>query len=224
MKGCDFKIKALSKVFQHTCKSTGLMLWESALLMCNLLAENPSIVAGKKVLELGCGSAGICSMISVPFAELVVSTDGDAEALKLLQENVGLNIDPKLTQKMVIKRLIWGDKEDVSAVKELGGFDVIIGTDVTYKAEAISPLFETARDLISKNNGGRRSALILCHIQRRVDEGSIISAASQFGFKLVDKWMNGANLNGGILGSWFASSAWMSSFKNTPLSILYFEA
>jgi len=51
-KGHDFKIKMLTKEYQHTCKLTGLMLWESAQLMCSLLAENPSIVAGKRVLEL----------------------------------------------------------------------------------------------------------------------------------------------------------------------------
>jgi hypothetical protein len=33
--------------------------------MCSLLAENPSIVAGKRLLGLGCGSAGICSMAGV---------------------------------------------------------------------------------------------------------------------------------------------------------------
>jgi len=224
VRGYNFRIKALSKEYQHTCKSTGLMLWESAHLMCNLLAENPSIVAGKRVLELGCGSAGICSMISVPFAELVVSTDGDTEALKLLHENVALNVDPRQIQKMVIESLTWGNKEDVSVVKELGSFEIIIGTDVTYYAEAISPLFETASDLIAKNDDGdMRPALILCHIQRRVDEGSIVSAASQFGFKLVDRWFNGMDPNGGIIGSWFSGGAWMSAFKNTPLSILYFE-
>lgn len=221
--GCNFRIKALSKEYQHTCKSTGLMLWESARLMCSLLAENPSIVAGKKVLELGCGSAGVCSMISVPFAELVVSTDGDTEALKLLHENVTLNVDPGLIQKLVIKRLTWGNKDDIMAIKELGSFEIIIGTDVTYYAEAISPLFETASDLIAKGDATTRPALVLCHIQRRVDEGSIVSAASRFGFKLVDRWLNGMDPNGGIIGSWLVGGASMSAFKSTPLSILYFE-
>lgn len=223
VRGYNFSIKALSKEYQHTCKSTGLMLWESARLMCNLLAENPSIVEGKSVLELGCGSAGICSMISVPFAELVVSTDGDTEALTLLHENVASNIDPGLIQKMVIKKLTWGKKEDIMAVKEHGSFDLIIGTDVTYYTEAISPLFETASDLTAKNNGEMRSSLILCHVQRRVHEESIVSAAAGYGFKLVDRWMNGTNSNDGIISTWFSSGPWRSAFENTPLSILYFE-
>ena len=56
--------------------------------MCSLLAENPSIVAGKRVLELGCGSAGICSMVAASSAQFVVATDGDAESLDLLKQNL----------------------------------------------------------------------------------------------------------------------------------------
>jgi methyltransferase-like protein 6 len=78
----------LTKEYQHTCKLTGLMLWESTQLMCGLLAENPSIVAGKRVLELGCGSAGICLMVAASFAQFVVATDGDAESLDLLDRMV----------------------------------------------------------------------------------------------------------------------------------------
>ncbi|KAJ6810048.1 uncharacterized protein M6B38_157505 [Iris pallida] len=226
LRGYVFRIKGLSKEYQHTCKSTGLILWESAHLMSNLLAENPSIVAGKRVLELGCGSAGICSMVSVPFAELLVATDGDTAALDLLNQNVASNLEPSLSEKMVIKRLIWGDKEDMAVIKDLGGFDVIIGTDVTYYPEAILPLFKTARELIlNRDDGEKKSVLILCYIQRRADEGSIMSAASHFGFKLVDRWANGTSLDDGIISSWFSSgAACATEFKNTPLIILYFEA
>ena len=60
-----YKIEVLSTEYQHTCKSTGLMLWESARLMASVLAGNPTIVAGKRVLVLGCGCGGICSMAAV---------------------------------------------------------------------------------------------------------------------------------------------------------------
>ncbi|KAI9118120.1 hypothetical protein K1719_010452 [Acacia pycnantha] len=90
-RGWNFRINLLSKEHQHTCKSTGLMLWESARLMASILAENLDIVEGKRVLELGCGC---------------------------------------------------------------GGFDVIVGTDVTYIPEAILPLFATARELIASSGSG----------------------------------------------------------------------
>lgn len=229
----NFRIKLLSKEFQHTCKSTGLMLWESALLMASVLASNQTIVSGKNVLELGSGSGGICSMIATKTARLVVPTDGDQKALELLKENITSNLDQSLLSKLQIKKLNWGDKEHIKSVKKLSdnkGFDVIIGTDVTYVAEAIMPLFQTAKELISKDGGdeaGTRPALILCHIFRRVDEASILSAASCFGFQLVDRWPNNTITESpfkAIINSWFEGRIKEDDIENPALNIMYFHA
>lgn len=227
-KGHDFKIKMLTKEYQHTCKLTGLMLWESAQFMCNLLAENPSIVAGKRMLELGCGSAGICSMVAASFAQFVVATDGDIESLDLLRQNTSSNLEPNLLDKILIRKLFWGNKDDMKAVRELSGndagFDCIIGTDVTYNPDAILPLFKTARELISdKGNEDSKAALILCYIPRRVDKDSILSYATAEGFRLVDKWINGVHENNGIISSWFRGNDVCGAFRNATFSILYFE-
>jgi methyltransferase-like protein 6 len=227
-KGHDFKIKMLTKEFQHTCKLTGLMLWESAQFMCSLLAENPSIVAGKRVLELGCGSAGICSMVAASFAQFVVATDGDVESLDLLQQNISSNLEPDLLNRVTIRKLFWGDEDDVMTVRDLSandaGFDFIIGTDVTYNPDAVLPLFKTARELISgKADEDSGAALILCYIQRRVDEDSILYNAMAQGFRLVDKWINGVHDSNGIISSWFNNNDVCSAFQNATLSILYFE-
>ncbi|MQL85376.1 hypothetical protein Taro_017895 [Colocasia esculenta] len=225
-------IKGLAKEYQHTCKSTGLMLWESARLMCKVLAENPSIVAGKRVLELGCGSAGVCSMAAaVQSAELVVATDGDTAALDLLRENVVSNLQPGLIDKIIIKRLVWGNTEDINVVRHLSldqsrcGFDVIIGTDVTYIPDAVAPLFETARALISDTaDGEAEPALIICHIQRRVTEDSIIATATRCGFRLVDRLVNGMYSGSGIISSWFSSSSGcMGMSQSATLNIMYFQ-
>ncbi|XP_073002588.1 uncharacterized protein [Typha latifolia] len=229
VKAYNFRIKALAKEYQHTCKSTGLILWESAHLMCNVLAENPSIVSGKRVLELGCGSAGVCSMVAANFAQLVIATDGDTEALDLLRQNISSNLEACLINKIAIKRLRWGNKEDMKAIEDLcsheGGFEVIIGTDVVYNPDSVFPFFETAKELISSpDNGESKVALIMCHIQRRVDEGSMIATAELLGFRLVDKWTHGMNSSGGIISTWFSSNDnWGSSVPNAPLTILYFQ-
>ncbi|KAF0927904.1 hypothetical protein E2562_036881 [Oryza meyeriana var. granulata] len=224
-KGHDFKIKMLTKEYQHTCKLTGLMLWESAQFTCSLLAENPSIVAGRRVLELGCGSAGICSMVAASVAQFVVATDGDVESLDLLRENIASNLEPNLLKRILIMKLFWGDKDDLKAVRELSsdgtGFDCIIGTDVTYNPDAILPLFKTARELISSEDP--EAALILCYIQRRVDEDSILTTAMAQGFRLVDKWINGIHESNGIISSWFCGNDVCSAFRNATLSILYFQ-
>ncbi|PHU28536.1 hypothetical protein BC332_00629 [Capsicum chinense] len=224
----SFKIKLLSKEYQHTCKSTGLILWESARLMASVLAANQTIVSGRRVLELGCGCAGICSMVAARSANLVVATDGDTKALDLLNQNLALNLQPPT---LITKKLEWGNRDDVESIKRLNGrgFDVIIGTDVTYVADAISPLFATAKELIRSSRGDKEGctpALILCHVLRRVDEPSILSAASEFGFKLVDRWPNALTSTStfqNIIQSWFAEGRLDTSVPTTALNILYFH-
>lgn len=232
LKDWNFKIKLLSKEFQHTCKSTGLMLWESARLMASVLASNQTIVSGKKVLELGSGCGGICSMIATKTAHLVVPTDGDEKALQLLQENITSNLEESLNSKLHIKKLYWGNKEHIESVKKVTknkGFDVIIGTDVTYVAQSITPLFQTAKELISideSDEKGQKPALILCHIFRRVDEGSILSAADYFGFELVDRWPNNTNTKSSsqnIINGWFEGRIKEDDIENPALNIMYFH-
>ncbi|KAG9157333.1 hypothetical protein Leryth_004974 [Lithospermum erythrorhizon] len=226
----SFKIKVLSKEYQHTCKSTGLMLWESARLMASVLATNPTIVDGKRVLELGCGCAGICSMVAASRADIVVATDGDARALDLLNQNVDSNVSDSSLGKLIAKRLEWGNKDDIEAIKKINnlGFDVIIGTDVTYVAEAITPLFATAKELIaasSLTDAKSKPALIFCHVFRRVDEPSILAAASQFGFKLVDRWPERTSSGScqKIINSWFSGDISEKFIPTAALNIMYFQ-
>ncbi|XP_047325112.1 uncharacterized protein LOC124928904 [Impatiens glandulifera] len=240
LKESRFKIKVLPKEFQHTCKSTGLMLWESARLMASILERNPSICEGKRVLELGCGCAGICSMVAVKSANLVVATDGDEKAISLLTDNIELNLnDESINKKLMIKRLEWGNSDQLQALKlvlneDTRGFDVILGTDVTYVAEAISPLFSTAKELLISGGDGRSSALILCHVLRRVDQQSILLTASRFGFRLVDDWQSGVESCAGsdgrrrsIIRSWFGEidddDDAEDFIPSKALHIMYFE-
>ncbi|KAF8080846.1 hypothetical protein N665_0919s0010 [Sinapis alba] len=224
-----FKIKLLSKEYQHTCKSTGLMLWESARFMASVLDRNPNIVSGKRVLELGCGCTGICSMVAARSANLVVATDADTKALSLLTENITMNLESSLLGKLKTGVLEWGNKEHIEGIKSLacGGFEVIIGTDITYVAEAIIPLFETAKELILQKVGEvqEKPALVLCHVFRRVDEPSLLSAASKFGFKLVDRWAVNSRESpiGNIVDRWFYENDLVAEIPSSALHILYFQ-
>lgn len=130
-------------------------------------------------------------MIAATSAELVVATDGDTKALELLADNIASNLESPSLDSFHVKRLEWGNKTETEAIKQLNerGFDLIIGTDITYIPQAIKPLFATARDLISTGrcwHNNTEPALILCHVVRRVDEPSILSAASEYAFKILD--------------------------------------
>ncbi|CAN8287882.1 unnamed protein product [Cochlearia groenlandica] len=226
LKDSFFEIKLLSKEYQHTCKSTGLMLWESARLMASILDRNQTIVSNKRVLELGCGCTGICSMVAARSANIVVATDADTKALTLLNENIATNLESSLLGKVQTCVLEWGNKDHIRDIKSLGygGFDVIIGTDVTYVHEAILPLFETAKELLSEEDG-EKPALILCHVFRKVDEPTILSAASRFGFRLVDRWALSSTEApiGNIVDGWFSENDLVKEIPSSALHILYFQ-
>ncbi|KZV36515.1 hypothetical protein F511_15686 [Dorcoceras hygrometricum] len=201
IKNYSFKIRLLSKEYQHTCTSTGLMLWESA--------------------------SGICSMIAARSADLVVATDGDTRALEFLTANVSSNLEPLFLDTLHMRKLEWGNESDIDAIQKLNGkgFDVIIGTDVTYVPQAINPLFATARKLMSSgriSEHEHKPVLILCQVLRRVDELSLTSAASQYGFRLLDRWpeSNPENSFPGIVKNWFSDSQY--EVPSTALSIMYF--
>ena len=167
-------------------------------------------------------------MVAASSAQFVVATDGDAESLDLLKQNISSNLEPNLLNRIMIRKLFWGNKDDLREVRKLSGndtgFDCIIGTDVTYNPDAVLPLFKTARELISdKANEDARAVFILSYIQRRVDENSILSNAMAQGFRLVDKWINGVHDSNGIISSWFSGNDVCSAYRNTTLSILYFE-
>ncbi|KAK6161985.1 hypothetical protein DH2020_001826 [Rehmannia glutinosa] len=122
-----------------------------------------------------------------------------------------------------------GNKDEIEAIKQLNekGFDIIIGTDVTYIPEAIIPLFATAKELISRNRfieNNKEPVFILCHVLRRVDEPSILSAASRYGFRLVDRWPdeNAKSSFGGILESWFSDCQY--ELPSTALNIMCFHS
>lgn len=165
-------------------------------------------------------------MIAATSADLVVATDGDTKALDLLTENVASN---SKSPSLHVKKLQWGNQEDIQAIKQLNeeGFDTIIGTDITYIAEAITPLFSTAQDLIStvrsSESNGKEPALILCHVFRRVDEPSILSQASECGFKLADMWSdeNPSSSSRGIIETWFDRSPYR--VPSAALNIMLFH-
>ncbi|KAL4194879.1 hypothetical protein AMTRI_Chr05g61740 [Amborella trichopoda] len=119
LNGFNFKIKGLHREHQHTCKSTGLMLWESAHLMSSV--------------EFGVAK----------FADLVVATNGDSESLNLLHQNINSNLEPSILDKLHCLKLEWGNADHINAVKELSpeGFDVLIGIDVTHVIGGPPPAF-----------------------------------------------------------------------------------
>jgi methyltransferase-like protein 23 len=68
----------------------GLMVWESAIVLAEVLAELGGSLAGRRVLELGAG-VGLPGLVARNAEAIVAQTDHDTLALALARHNAALN-------------------------------------------------------------------------------------------------------------------------------------
>jgi predicted nicotinamide N-methyase len=125
----------------------------------------------------------------------VVLTDGDEEAITLLETNLASEankIDSEVTKTTVLR---WGDQKQQSDFtywcqstwpdhfrNDDVSFDYIIAGDVMYKSELPALFFSTCRDLLA--DGG---TLWLCHIPRaHVDHDLVVAQATKSGFHIEE--------------------------------------
>ena len=168
----------LDEMHREGTEISGQRLWAGSHLLSHYLAINPDLINGKRVLELGAGT-GCCSMVSSRLSpSCIVSTDGDAEVVQLLQQNIRYN----KCEKTSAHELLWGNTESnksFETVMDKNSFNVVIAGDVLYKKELLIPFFQTVKKYL---NG----VLLLCHIPRADVTHKLVqeTATIAFGFKL----------------------------------------
>jgi predicted nicotinamide N-methyase len=100
------------------------VLWPAAEGLAIFLSENPHLVKGKKVLELGCG-LGFPSLVAAQIGSDILATDFHPEVEEYFKRNCRhsvLNCD--------YQRLNW--REDKT---DIGRFDVVMGSDILYESK-----------------------------------------------------------------------------------------
>jgi hypothetical protein len=128
-----------------TTSSTGGAVWPSAMALSRYMEElgagSSGWWAGKNVVEIGAG-IGLNSLTAGSLgARSVTLTDGDTGVLRLARQNIA---DNELNIK--VDTLRFGDKSGVDRL--LSGtpdrhFDVVIGSDLTYKKDDWPAFVET---------------------------------------------------------------------------------
>ncbi len=109
-----------TSAFQHA--PYGLLLWESAIALGGLLARREGrSLAGKRVLELGCG-VGLPGLVAQSAGAIVTQTDHEPIALTVARENARRNDIRGLAQF----------KADWSQWTHDPRYDLIIGSDIGY--------------------------------------------------------------------------------------------
>jgi methyltransferase-like protein 23 len=99
----------------------GLMIWESAVMLAQVLAERGAGLKGMPILELGCG-VGLPGLVAQQLGAAVVQTDHDALALALCRTNASLNGVTGIRQFV-------GDWRDWTHAAR---YPLIVGADIIY--------------------------------------------------------------------------------------------
>ena len=107
-----------------------MITWPAALALAEHLVLNEE-VSGRRVLELGCGTAAPGIALDRAGAR-VVCTDYDPLALAMAVHNAGLNGCRSLETHL----LDWYDPDLA------GGFDLVVGSEIVYFERSFSPLLD----------------------------------------------------------------------------------
>lgn len=104
-------------------------VWPSAIALSEFLLEHPDTVAGKQVVEIGCG-LGLPGIAAGKMTDRVLLTDYLETPLRLAEHNWRLNHSSPCDTRL----LDWR-----SGVEEMNA-DVIVASDIAYERRMFGPL------------------------------------------------------------------------------------
>lgn len=121
-------------------------VWPSGIALAAAIAQRPDLVAGHRVIELGCG-IGITAAAAIAAGARLTATDYAAEALTLTCVTTLLhtNREPDATRQMNWRALSRSMRTSGER------FPVVLAADVLYERRDIEPLIETVNALLATN-------------------------------------------------------------------------
>jgi predicted nicotinamide N-methyase len=115
------------------------VLWRSGVTLAREL--DAVELAGRRVVELGCGLA-VPSIAAARAGAEALATDADAEALQLAARNAAEN-----GVELETMPVVWASPD---ALVERGPFDLVLGADILYERQAVAQLLELLPQLASE--------------------------------------------------------------------------
>jgi len=151
---------------EQLAASYGLYIWPSAPVLAWYIWINQERFRGKRVLELGAGTA-LPGLLSAKLGCRVTLTDSvtSPHCLDNCRQAVELN---SLQESVTVLPLSWGLVTS-SYFTLVNCLDFVIGSDLFFDPEVFEPLLVTVRWLLDNNPGCK----FLCTVQERSADWSI---------------------------------------------------
>jgi predicted nicotinamide N-methyase len=168
----------------------GLLLWESAVALADRLAEQSDIVAGRRVLEIGCG-VGLTGIVAASLGAQVTAVDHDPAALDLARRNAAANIRSGGGQAGGQFGGLSGirhQRADWHSWSDIGVFDVVIGADVVYDRASHAALLAILQRTLDA--GG----IALLTDPDRHEQPAFVDLARRSGFRVESRRLAAADL------------------------------
>ena len=154
-------------------------VWRSSVVLSKFIAQHPTLVCGKSVIELGAGT-GLLGISCHKLGARIVSTDHE-DFLTSLEQNFDLN---HIDSKMYCKALNWGaDIKNFLSDNDLTPPDIVLGADIIYVKETFDLLMKTLIDFSAINIDCK--IYLACQIRYEKDKKFIENSKVHFIVKEV---------------------------------------
>ncbi|KAI8602932.1 putative methyltransferase-domain-containing protein [Dissophora ornata] len=135
--------------------TTGLRTWEASFWLAEYLIKHPETLAGKNVVDIGCGIGFLGIACAVLGAKKVMLTDGNTQVLTMAEQNIGYN---DVLCPTTASFLDWENftNEQIAALEA----EVLILSDLTYDPTNIVPLVTVLKAILVKGVSAYMSSAI----------------------------------------------------------------
>lgn len=163
---------------------TGQVLWPGASVLSSYLASNtPMLLQHICACELGAG-LGLVGLLCGQYCHTVL-TDHNEVVLRVLEQNAKLN---KRGPELRCAVLEWKSDTDISSVLALSpegkGYDLLLGADVCYDANAVPALLAAASRLLLRTAD---SVFYLGYVSRwTMIDAQVLTESKACGFVLEE--------------------------------------
>ena len=161
---------------------TGQVVWPVSVALARFVAARLDALTGRRVVEVGAGTALAGLAAARGAAASVVLTDGSDVIIRLLERALASsNVTATLKAPISVRKLLWGDR---ASYESIGGCDVVLGADVVCWPRLVEPLLQTVRALLRRSDQG----VFYCGFVSRsqLTERLFFEQSKRFGFSIKE--------------------------------------